>query len=170
MAQSKVRTIRMKNGETETAPALESGTKRTLKKLLGDLLGTKEDLENLAESLSLEEVQALIDRGAELSEVKKEMALEEKAIKILLRRNAEYCEWKRQEGLTGACSIKASSTTKIDTMALAKKIKELGKQKLFGSLFKADVTAAKQYLGKDEIEEIAKVDREEYGSVSLTLK
>jgi hypothetical protein len=155
----------MKNGQ-ESKPKLREGEQRTPQELLG-VSGKPAELEEVAEDLSVEEVQLLIDEGAELSAVNKENADREKQIKILLRRNAEFNGWKEMAGQVGQCKIKASSSTKIPAMKLLEKIRELGKQKLFGSVFKADVTAARQYLGKDDIEEIAEIEKKEYGSVSL---
>jgi hypothetical protein len=134
---------------------------------LSTLLNPHADQEAMVKSLKDSEVSLLIDAGAEADAIRKEKDAIAKAAKALLREHARLHSWKTRAGNTATCSIKPSTSTKIDPVALLTEMKRQNKQTLFGTVFSVLVGKAKEYLGRDLVDQVAEEVTEEYGSVSL---
>lgn len=158
----KVRQVRL--GEVEP---VKTQTARTAVQLVA-LASLKEtDLVVLAENMTMTEAQLLIDLATD-EDVKAKAAKKiVDAGKKLLMAHARGNKWKTMASKKAVAKISSGTSTQINPLALLKKLRKLGKKHLFESLFKVAITPAKQYLGADEIEDIAEVTTSEYGAMSL---
>lgn len=134
---------------------------------LATLLNPHADQEAMVRSLKDSEVSLLIDAGAEADAIRKENAAIASAAKELLKGHAKLHSWKTRAGNTATCSIRPSTSLKIDPVALLTEMKRQNKQSLFGTVFSVLIGKAKEYLGRDLIDNVAEEHVEEFGSVSL---
>jgi hypothetical protein len=158
VVQKPVRNLRLKEGKEKIKES---------KRSIEDLVSKNVDPVEMAKTLTDNEVYALVDEAQHYDETMKDAKKKLEPMKVLLLENAKFKEWKTKAGEKAICTIKPSTSTTVVPLELLRKITELGKKKLFDSLFKVKITEAKEYLGKEELESISKVDTKKYGSVGL---
>lgn len=158
MSKAAIRVI-PREKEKEKAGA---GGARSIKVLLS--LGDK------AGVLSEEEKVALVDYGYERDKVVKGADKDLKIIKPMLLEDAKSQKWKEFAGNAAVCKIGSGTSTEIEPKALALKLKELGKTKMFSTFFKVKIGDVKKYLGIEAIKDITTTDKIEYKSVSFRNK
>jgi len=118
-------------------------------------------------SLQEKEILALIEQGCTEDLERKRFDKRVKFAKSLLLGAAKAGEWKTKAAAMATCSIGGATTMEVGVKAFIKLLKKVGKIDLFESLLKVQIGEAKKYIGSADLEEIADIEHEEYGSVTL---
>ena len=160
MAKQEVRTVRV-------TPSQPKEVEKAKQRSVSELLTIAKQEEKLGEYLTEEEVLAAIDAGGELDLSQKQMAADVKLLKDMVMTHARKNKWKTKVGERCSCTIKPSSSTIINPAKMLSLLVKLGKKKLFDTVFKVQITAAKDFLGKEEIKDISQTETEEFGSASF---
>lgn len=143
-----------------------------------DLEALMEDISRIKNAISAreegihaieeEQLNRLINTGLELDLKIKSFHPPLEEIKSLLRSHAEQLNWKtKTTNMGSSVVVSPTSSRHISPLDLVKRLKELGKIKLFSSLFSVKLSDAFRYLGEETLKDIVHTEK---GNSSVSFK
>jgi len=113
------------------------------------------------------EILNLIDTATTWDYHRKLLDKQVKKAKAILLAHAEKNNWKAKAAETASVLISPSQSTTINPSKFTKLLIKMKKKKLYDVLMSVRVGDAKKYLGEDVVDEVAEVDKKEFGTVTL---